>query len=305
MKRKIAAIVVTYNRKEMLIQNIEALLNQTYEDMDILIIDNGSSDGTYEFIYNFIDNQKIHYQNTQRNLGGAGGFNYGIKEAIKGEYEYIWLMDDDCLPNEKCLEKLINADEELEGRYGFLSSVTYWKDGKLCNMNIQKVSLYKKLKECDERFSPVIMASFVSLFMKTETVIEMGLPIKEFFIWADDLEYTRRISRKYPSYVVNNSNVIHDTNSNTGSNIAIDDARIERYRYAYRNEFYVARKEGVNGILYQLCKILYHIAKVLCSKNVNKWRKMKIIISSSYRGIFFNPKIEFIQVKTSGRKSCI
>ena len=71
---------------------------------------------------------------------------------------------------------------------------------------------------------------------------------KEFFIWTDDWEYTRRISRKYKCYVVTDSEVIHKTKSNIGANIAIDsEDRIERYRYAYRNEMYLYKREGLKA----------------------------------------------------------
>ena len=69
-----------------------------------------------------------------------------------------------------------------------------------------------------------------------------GLPIKEFFIWGDDVEYTRRIALREPSYLVEDSQVLHDTKNNVGSNIVYDDERIDRYRYAYRNEMYIARR---------------------------------------------------------------
>ena len=50
---KVAIIVVTYNRKKLLKKNIEALLNQNYKDFDLFIIDNASTDGTYNYIKKF------------------------------------------------------------------------------------------------------------------------------------------------------------------------------------------------------------------------------------------------------------
>lgn len=81
--KEIAAVVVTYNRKELLKKNIEALLKQTYKEFDIYIIDNASTDGTYEYIKEYIDSNQIHYENTNKNLGGAGGFNFGIKKVVE------------------------------------------------------------------------------------------------------------------------------------------------------------------------------------------------------------------------------
>ena len=63
MNNDVIAIIVTYNRKELLKESIEALLQQTYKNFDILVIDNASTDGTYETISSYIDNNQIKYQN--------------------------------------------------------------------------------------------------------------------------------------------------------------------------------------------------------------------------------------------------
>ena len=72
-----AAVVVTYNRKDLLLKNIEALTAQTRKDLlDILIIDNASTDGTKGQLKSYIDTNRIIYENTGANLGGAGGFHH-------------------------------------------------------------------------------------------------------------------------------------------------------------------------------------------------------------------------------------
>ena len=80
-QKHVGTIVVTYNRRNLLKDCIEALLKQNYKKQEILIIDNASTDGTKEYIDNLIDNKKVFYFNTGANLGGAGGFNYGVREA--------------------------------------------------------------------------------------------------------------------------------------------------------------------------------------------------------------------------------
>ncbi|MCG4650613.1 glycosyltransferase, partial [Bifidobacterium longum] len=74
MVEKIACVVVTYNRKKLLRENLLALLKQTYSRFDILVIDNHSTDGTYKYIKDLLENERIIYINTGKNLGGAGGF---------------------------------------------------------------------------------------------------------------------------------------------------------------------------------------------------------------------------------------
>jgi hypothetical protein len=152
----IVAIVVTYNRKEMLRQCLDALLAQSHDNFDILLIDNASNDGTMESITDFRSNNRVRYFNTGENLGGAGGFNYGIRKAVEHGYECLWIMDDDCLPYPDALQELINADGQLNGDYGFLSSEALWTDGTPARMNIQHVTFTKKARLDDASFSTKI-----------------------------------------------------------------------------------------------------------------------------------------------------
>lgn len=293
MPNKIVAVVVTYNRKDLLIECLEHLLNQTFNTFDILIIDNHSTDQTKNAIENYLYNPRIIYKDTGSNLGGAGGFQYGIKEAYNLKYDYVWLMDDDSLPKPEALLKLVEAYDELD-HPGFLSSKVLWTDGELCKINIQRSSLTKNIIEFNEKYIPAAIASFVSLYVSMDVIKDVGLPIKEFFIWTDDWEYTRRISLKYKCYVVTDSEVIHKTKSNTGANIAIDsEDRIERYRYAYRNEMYLYKREGIKGIMHVLARTPVHIARVLHYSKSRKIYRIGIILKSTLDGIRFKPDIEF------------
>lgn len=298
--KKIAVIVVTFNRKELLAENIDALLKQSYKDFDIFIIDNASTDGTREYINKYIENNDINYFNTGENVGGAGGFNFGIKKIINYGYKYIWMMDDDTIPYHDSLESLMNADKILNGEYGFLSSTVLWVNGKPCTMNKQKIAKdwYSDSQYLKYGILKTHYATFVSFFMKIETVKKFGLPIKEFFIWGDDVEYSNRVSATSNCYIVGSSQVLHKTKNNEGSNIAKDDKdRISRYRYAYRNEMYIAKRNGIKGICYQIAKIILHLFRVILTSKGNKFKKIFIIILSSFKGIMFNPKIEYIKLK--------
>lgn len=293
--KDVCAIVVTYNRKELLRENIMALKAQTYKHLTILIIDNASTDGTKEYIADLVDDAKVKYFNTGANLGGAGGFNYGMKQAVLMGCDYVWVMDDDCIPNIDSLNALYENAQKLDNNFGYLSSKVLWKDGTPCRMNIQKTSLGSKVNTNSTELTKIKMASFVSLFLKRETIEEFGLPIKDFFIWGDDLEYTNRISKDCDCYYCPESVVIHKCATNVGSNIVKDsDDRLDRYKYAYRNECYLYRQNGFGGIAYMLTKIWFHTFKVLFSKAKDKKKRIKIIHSSTRHGFKFNPKIEYV-----------
>ncbi len=294
--KEIAAIVVTYNRKDLLKNCLTYLKNQTVKGIDIIVVDNASTDGTQELVEEWLD-KGILYYNTGCNIGGAGGFQYGLKLAGELGYQYAWLMDDDTFVGKNTLKELIKADEILSGNYGFLSSIALWTDGSVCVMNRPKAVKSRYNKTLDHEYSivPIYMTTFVSFFIKMSVVREVGLPIKEFFIWGDDVEYSQRISAKYPCFLVKKSRVIHATENNVGSNIAKDDInRLSRYQYAYRNEVYVAREVGFRGMIRQMAKIIYHCIRVIFTGKPEKIKKLGIILKSSLQGITFNPEIEYI-----------
>ena len=206
---KVAAVVVTYNRIDLLKQCVEALLKQNYP-CDILLVNNNSGDGTEEWALELVKKfDIIKYHNTGANLGGAGGFNYGMRWAVEAGYEFVWVMDDDCLPKENCLEFFMDYETTHSGEYGFLSSKVLWQDQSICVMNVPRAGVYSNNRDFKSKAVKISMASFVSLFVPVRIIKKVGLPIKEFFIWTDDWEFTRRISLKYPCYLLNESVVTH------------------------------------------------------------------------------------------------
>lgn len=286
---KVVAIVVTYNRKDLLITCLNKLKDQS-ESLDILVVDNASSDGTGDIFNSSPKN--ILYFNTGKNLGGAGGFCFGINKAVELGYQYLWILDDDSFPEKNALRAFLRKDKELSGNYGFLTSKVLWKDNSICKMNIQKISKWRCLSNFNED-RRVQYASFVSLFIKTETVKKFGLPFKEFFIWSDDWEYTRRISKCQNCYFVNNSIVHHFCNSNVGANIVESDPdRMDRFKFMYRNDVVLYRMDGLEGVLYLLIRNLWHCVNILKSHN-RAFYKIKLICNSTIDGIFFRPVIQY------------
>ena len=201
------------------------------------------------------------------------------------------------MPYSDALTQLFKADAYYNGNYGFLSSKVLWRDGSICTMNLQRRTLTKSINyKCNKDYISVSMASFVSLFLKSSIVKEVGLPIKDFFIWTDDWEYTRRISKKYPCYVVSQSIVIHKSQSNIGANIASDSLdKLERYRYLYRNDVYLYRREGIVGFLYEFIRLSVHLIKILFTSQDGKLKRIKTMLRGTKEGIGFKPSIEFLE----------
>lgn len=287
---QVIAVVVTYNRKVLLEECINSLLSQTvFSQLRIFIIDNASTDGTKELVETYTQKELISYINTGSNLGGAGGFEFGMKEVLKEKCDYIWLMDDDTIPSVTALEKLLEAAQKLP-TVGFLSSYALWKDGNTCTMNVQRKNIAIKLSSFEDELIPVQFATFVSLLVPYEVACKIGTPYGKFFIWGDDWEYTRRISLKYPSFVVRDSKVTHKMQHNNGCDISNDVfERIDRYVYDFRNNFYIAKREGLRGYMYYFLRMMKNIIKVILKSKDYRKNRLKVIFEGTKQGIRFDP----------------
>ncbi len=298
--KKCAEIVVTYNRKKLLEENINALLEQSYKNHDIFIIDNASTDGTKEMINKYKD-KRIKYFNTGKNIGGAGGFSFGIREALLKEYDYIWLMDDDSIPNEKALESLINKAALLNDDFSYLASLVYWTDGNLLQMNVPEINIKNKMDlQLDSisknKIIPIGTSSFVGCFVNAKYSRVIGLPIREFFIYGDDVEYTGRLLKENKAFLDLDSIIIHKAPTNKGADISTDtEDRLQRYYYQSRNGMYIARK--TNTRLKRLLVILKRTGKIILKSKNKKIRRIWLLYKGSIAGVFFNPKIEFVKKK--------
>ena len=111
---KISVIIPTYNRENLIGKSINSVLNQTYQNFEIIVIDDGSKDNTSKVIKQFHDS-RIKYIKLTQNKGGSNARNIGIKKA-KGKYISFLDSDDLLYPKklEKQLQNIINKKSNLD-----------------------------------------------------------------------------------------------------------------------------------------------------------------------------------------------
>lgn len=308
MKKKVDSVVVTYNRLSLLKECLNALLSQNHPLNKIFVINNNSTDGTKSYL----DEVSKKYPtiipvHLKKNVGGAGGFNVGLKLFIKkSKADYVWIMDDDTIPKNDALEKLMDKVDSVTN-LGFLASNIVWRDGTPAIMNIPTVSSSWN-QNITKGLVQIKSASFVSILFPRKVIEKVGLPITDFFIWGDDVEYTLRISQAgYKGYLVNDSIAEHKIAKNIGVDIVSEENsnRIKRYYYSRRNAIFTERnrmsKAQLAKWLVKCC--LVEPVKILAKAPNRKMLRIRTTYKGTIAGFFFNPKIEtFREDKENGSK---
>ena len=206
---RVIAVVLTYNRKTLLAQCLEALSRQTRPCDAIFVIDNASTDSTAAFVKEqWAD--KVSLFRLSGEYRSRGGFNAGLRIAYQHEADFIWMMDDDVIPDEDCLEGLLAGDRALEDRgveRAFLVPTAWTPEGTRTNVpeidrRHNDLAYENWTSLLDVNLVPVTRATFVGILLPRETVARYGLPIADMFMWGDDTEYTVRISKTMPGFIV-------------------------------------------------------------------------------------------------------
>ena len=254
---KITAVVVTFNRLKLLQRVIASLQKQSVHIHDIIIVNNGSTDGTKEWL----DKQnKLHIIH-QENVGGSGGFYRGIQEASKTECDWIWCMDDDVFPSEHCLENLLiyaSKDNKIgiACPHRLMSGKTFTGEAKTLNLSnpfkdMHDNGLMPEDVEANETVDIVGMA-FEGPLIKKEVVEKIGLPNKELFILYDDTDYSyRTILEGYRVIVVRDA--LMDKYDFQSQSSYREDKIKNKWKLAYhvRNTAYFGHRYGKNiGVKY-------------------------------------------------------
>ncbi|WP_455240528.1 glycosyltransferase family 2 protein [Methanothermobacter tenebrarum] len=233
---KIAAVVVTYNRKKLLIECLEALKRQTRPLNAIYIIDNASTDGTSELLFemgyihglnsgtstirSLYDGKpiKVVYVRLKENTGGAGGFHEGVKRAYHDGYDWIWLMDDDAEPQKDSLEKLLKYTKDNVAALANLKvdinkNPQYMHRGFFDFENFRWIVRPIKPEELKKDFVKIDHSSFVGILINSNSIKMIGFPKKEFFLHYDDVEYCIRLRKTGDIILVPESLIFHKEES--------------------------------------------------------------------------------------------
>ncbi len=199
---KVSVIIPTFNRAQFIRRTIDSVLNQTYRDYEIIIIDDGSTDNTKEVVESYGD--KVRYYR-QANNGVATARNTGIAKA---DGEYIAFLDSDDIFLTENLETKISFFESHPNEYWVYSDWQYVDEkGNLLQHGSQKYnyshrqlngSIFNELIYHRNFISPCTVVLKKSVFDKIGCFDPQIPSQEEYDLWL-------RISLKYPANYLDQS----------------------------------------------------------------------------------------------------
>ena len=239
---RVVAVVVAHDRRELLLEALTALADQSRPLEAVVVVDNASSDGSAQAAAALAAERGLPLDvvRLERNTGGAGGFAAGLARAVHDhDADLVWLMDDDTVPTPSALTALLAARDAHPGQVTALASRVVWHDGREHPMNTprERPGAGAAAREAAARAggTAVRSASFVSLLVDAGAVRRHGLPVADYFIWNDDFEFSTRLLREGTGLHVPASVVVHKTRT-FGSTDADPG---ERFRFEVRNKVWL------------------------------------------------------------------
>jgi GT2 family glycosyltransferase len=203
---RVLAAVVTYNRSKLLERCVDHIRLQKRVPDGVLVINNSSPDDTVDML----ERKGVDYL-TQANLGGAGGFNRAIEEAVGRGYDAVWLMDDDGYPHEDALGHLVKTLENpalccacsLVVRENQPTHFV-WPFPILDEEGLPVVLARKRKMGTVEELRAAVKSDtypfghlFNGTLLRTSAVPRVGTVDTRFFIMGDELDFLMRLIREH------------------------------------------------------------------------------------------------------------
>lgn len=187
MKEKILVIIVTFNGIKWIDKCLSSLLKSKHQ-VDVIVIDNGSTDGTQNFIKQSYPRFKLIQ--TQTNLGFGGANNIGLKYAIDQDYDYVYLLNQDAWIFPDTVPNLINVSK-LHKDFGIISPMQYSGDEIKLDPGFQMVFDCNNNTNEDLIEVPFIMAAH--WFIPCNSIKKIGGFSPTFFHYGEDNNMIDRI----------------------------------------------------------------------------------------------------------------
>ena len=201
----VTIIVLNYNNYNDTIECIKSLKQINYTNYEILVIDNASSNNSYNILKEKFSDLQIY--KTKKNLGFTGGINFGINQALEMKQQYILVLNNDTIVEKDFLTHLVETMQifpDAAAVGGLILAehdrkTIWYAGGKLIPWRGIAKHHFKNSKIDDYHENLIHPVTFISgcmTLLRTEFLRIIGLRDDRFFLHLEDIEYSARILAK-------------------------------------------------------------------------------------------------------------
>lgn len=218
--KTVGIFACNYNKKDFILKCVESVLRQTFRDYDLYVVDNASTDDSADALKSAFGS-RLNLLINQENVGGAGGFNRGLREGIRQKYRYIILLDNDIILDENAVSYLYEYMEEHKEAGAVGAKIMMMRKPELIQEygsyidfdNYRTILGYHNM--CDDGTLPsAVECDFVpacACIIRTGILDKTGLLPEGNFIYWDDMELGYRINQAgYKVYALGKAKVWHN-----------------------------------------------------------------------------------------------
>ncbi len=223
--KQLSIVLVNYRAWSDTLACIASLRNLDYSPVEIIVVENGSEDDSWERLRGV---EAIRLIKVERNLGFAGGCNVGLRAARDGGAEFVWLLNNDTLVESHAASALIELAQRRPEAHFFGNLISFaaeperlwfgggefeWDTGTPRHTGfMQPVEAFSSPEA-----APTGWITGCSLLVRTSSLDVIGLMDEDFFLYSEDLEWQLRARRKYPvAWIVRQCLVHHKVGQSTG-----------------------------------------------------------------------------------------
>lgn len=230
-------VIVAFNHKEDTLACLASLATQTYSNLSVLVVDNGSKDGTSQDVRQQFPTVSVI--ECKENLGWAGGNNAGITVALENQHDIVCLLNNDTVVSSNAIEELVNAAAEL-GPSLIHPTIYYYDQPEELQLGpSQGVGPHQPLRSggiaANLRF-----AYGACLMVHLDVIRCVGFLDERFFLQLEETDFYRRAEKQgFKAYCISRASILHKESRTFGARRS----PLKTY-YSTRNAFLLAEKHS-------------------------------------------------------------
>ena len=294
--RTVTALVLNYDGVGLIEECLSSLLKQTYRDLEILVVDNHSEDGSVDLVRHHFPQVRL-IQN-EKNLGFAKAINIGIKAATA---RYIFCLNNDTKLHPTCVEQLVETMRSLEGQKGrrvaglapkmlldrsnriFIDAVgnSIVPNGSVFNNGIGQIDLGQFDVEIR-----VFGLCFGAAFIRKAVFEEVGFLDESFFAYYEDVDWCYRANLLGYQFYTAPGAILYHKHSASWKKVN----PLTKYFLIHRNLLRTVLKNYYRGnLIWFERRVLQHVMEILIGVKIRSWRRVKVNLRILWNTLLRSP----------------